>query len=516
MIKDGYGAVFVKIFDAEDREITPPKVTHFRYIHSEKADDGSTIVIESMDTNLSDNPALQEDCKIKLLWGYIGGKISGKRSVYIIDTNASYDESGVRLELKCSDRLSYLKQTSSDDIQSGDPDELAKKLGEANGLEVFIDGVHIPGNSTETPAIQQLDGTFSSATESTAVNFQGKFIPQANMSDFKVLRDSLDRKPGGPWVLEGRDDNLSIKKRDFNQVPYRAYTYKGEPAYLLKFQPETKNKSHRANTTNINASGWNPETKSFIMGDIGQVHDKDVSLGEYIDESNRIPNSEDPVEDPESPEVEDVNNSEAEDSLPTSGDAQVNDLSSEGKTSNGDKWIRYKINNSAPSIKESDGTYSFARESTSVIVSRTSLLKPDLNGRLHTVGSDDESITAEAINKRKESELSKNNATGTILGDPELESGKIITILNVSKKHSGNYYLTQTEHVIEMGSGYVVNFTAVKQGYNIPGPTKVNIKKFKKPLNDTIGIEPVLDGVGLSNRDISIDHVPDETKIVFK
>jgi hypothetical protein len=505
----GYAGVFVKVFDGNGNDITPPKITNFRYMHSEKADDASSIVIESLDPNLPDNPALQENCKIQLLWGYVGGTISGKRSVYIFDIHTSYDAQGVRMELKCYDRLSYLKMTSSTKVHSGTVDDIAQSIADENGLELSsgeASDTIVPGFNTEAPFIRQDSGYVSQAVDNTAVNVRGYIVPQANMSDFKMLRDVLDKKPGGPWVLEGRDDSMIIRTRNFNQTPLRTYKWKSEPGFLLSFVPESKNKSHRASSANLNVSGWNPELKSYIEGDIGQVHDRDAVLNNYVETSDRTLNQtsgkdsdanniQDDVEQVEPLNSESLDSDTAQEERITESDqpdiedtTSVDDSDTEDSTTAvGSPWKVRRINTESPAIKQDTGLTSQATDNTAVIISSKIFLKPDLSEKLHTIEQDEEGISAEALNKRKEEELAKNAANAVVIGDPQLVSGKVVTILNVSKKHSGNYYITQVEHVLEVPSGYICNMQLTRNGDNINGPGKVKSTTLDKVVNNTIG-----------------------------
>lgn len=492
--KHGFGAAFIMIFNSRDEEITPHKVTQFRYVHSEKADDASIIVIESMDPNLPDHPDLQENKKLKLSWGYTSGKVSGKRSVYIFDVITSFDEQGVRVELKCYDRLAYLKLTSSDKIHTGNIEDIASGIAEANGLDFEgvkdNDQVFHTDINTEKPSILKEDGLTAIATDNTATTLKHyASLPQANKSDYKVMREVLDKEPGGPYILEGRDDELIIRKRNFNQKPIRTYTYKAEPGYLLKFTPETKNKSHRAGATNIQTSGWNPELKSYILGDIGQVHDKDVVLGENLESSYRTFRGDTQnVNNTEDLEVYPMDSGDDEDDLSNVPNIPEDENMESGKTSDGETWKYYDINTEAPAIQKSDGNYTVATDNTAVIINKGLYLKPDLNERHHTVEDNEGDISAEAINRRRELELDKNAATATVLGDPELASGKIIGIFNVSNKFSGNYYITQATHVLSIDGGYVVEMQLVRHGDNGNSRhSKIKSSVFNKPVNNQIG-----------------------------
>jgi len=93
-----------------------------------------------------------------------------------------------------------------------------------------------------------------------------------------------------------------------------------------------------------------------------------------------------------------------------------------------------------------------------------------------------------AANWRDEANLKNNPGYIEAIGDPNIVKGKIITILGVGKKHSGNWYITKVEHLIGDGKSYMMRIDIVRQGSNI----KVNnsyagTDQTNKVLNKQIG-----------------------------
>ena len=99
--------VFVRIFN-EAQDLVFERVTRFSYVHSEKVDDNSTITIETDDISIVDDPDLQEDKAIILVWGYTG-QVTQKRKVYIWDILPQFNEEGVTLEIKAYCLKAYTK-----------------------------------------------------------------------------------------------------------------------------------------------------------------------------------------------------------------------------------------------------------------------------------------------------------------------------------------------------------------------------------------------------------------------
>jgi hypothetical protein len=54
------------------------------------------------------------------------------------------------------------------------------------------------------------------------------------------LKQFLETLPDGPWVLDGRDNDLTIHNRDFNQSPIEVYKYKGPNSEIIGFSASTK------------------------------------------------------------------------------------------------------------------------------------------------------------------------------------------------------------------------------------------------------------------------------------
>jgi hypothetical protein len=68
--------------------------------------------------------------------------------------------------------------------------------------------------------------------------------------------------------------------------------------------------------------------------------------------------------------------------------------------------------------------------------------------------------------------------------------GIIVTVLGVGKKHSGNYYVTKSTHVIEKGSGYELELEAAKHGHNIiSNEDYIQADQIGRDVNKQVGPE---------------------------
>src|SRR5690606_23004722 len=63
-----------------------------------------------------------------------------------------------------------------------------------------------------------------------------------------------------------RDDSVIVRKRMFNQKPYKVYTYGGKASDLLEFVPETKNSI--TPSTAMDYMGYDKETKTYHQGTV--------------------------------------------------------------------------------------------------------------------------------------------------------------------------------------------------------------------------------------------------------
>lgn len=260
--------------------------------------------------------------------------------------------------------------------------------------------------------------------------------PQAGKTDHAVLREKLNGFDNEPYVLDSRDDELTIRKRNFNQTPFRKYTYQGEDGFLLTFNPVTKSRSRSSNNNAVQYSGWDPINKTF--------------------KSNRA----------------DASTSATEDSL------------SNYLTGDLDKIYVPQIfmGRSLGTPTPSDATQTVK----SLMIqrfegqSKEDFVKSVIGGRAT-------SQIAQGI--RDNAELTMNPANALVVGDPNLEVGQVITFENVSKKFSGNYYSIKSIHTIDAGVPYLVNLELTRQGVNVKGlPSSISAKDAKKRINKQLGV----------------------------
>ena len=82
----------------------------------------------------------------------------------------------------------------------------------------------------------------------------------------------------------------------------------------------------------------------------------------------------------------------------------------------------------------------------------------DNKGFLNRYSSDNNSdiADAEANNLKSDNDLDKIKVSGVAIGDPSIEDMQIITLNNIGKKYSGNYYVKECTHEVDINSGYLL------------------------------------------------------------
>ena len=74
------------------------------------------------------------------------------------------------------------------------------------------------------------------------------------------LKKSLEHLEGGPWTVQGRDGELTIKNRNYNQRPLCSFTYFGGNGELLSFSAKTTRTEKTLDSTS--STDINPDDKT--------------------------------------------------------------------------------------------------------------------------------------------------------------------------------------------------------------------------------------------------------------
>lgn len=507
-MKRGYGSPIVRIFN-ETEDLIVEGVSRFKYSHSEKADDASFITIETDNTDIVDHPDFQEKKKIKVLWGYSGDNIFQKRTLYIWDIKTSFEEIGIRLEIEAYCKAAYLKLNSSKDIFSDSTlEDVAENMAEAYGLNLKKENID-PQNEEQPSDYYELSiggkttskmdledrGRINSARDNTA-NVQkyvfkryGGGIPQANRSDQKLLDDLTRIEPVDNLVLDGRDDDLIIRRRNFLQRPYKAYTFKAEPGYLLSFNPGTKNNIIKKNAISSSVSGWLEEDKTFVQGQVDRSQSGAGILGDLVEvslesiiRSNTVQSMRNPLD---RPLTVDGLSQQQQVGIDDNGNPIIREVFTQKLDSTKQAFIHFHKRGVQPSklvVDSKTPFYSSAIDVTGRIETR-GVVTIDPKEYIPTVETNVQDIAGAGINRQSQGELQLTESNAKVVGDPTLVSAKIITIAGVGKRWSGNYYIASVEHEIVKDGGYLCYLTLYRMGSN-----KLSPDDKTKVTAETLGI----------------------------
>ncbi len=472
-MKQGYGSPYIKAFTSLG-EITE-RVVDFSYKFSQKGDDVCQLRVESDDQLLPDFPIYQEGVEYTMIWGYIAETEKQKRTVVLRNIKVSYTEEGIALDLLFTDKASLIKTNSSHRVYNKKTvKEINEDVGRRNGLATDYlweykagGGLLAASSPAPTPApfnpdIRKYDT-----------------MPQANRSDYEVLKDAADNDPSGPYEIVGRDNKLVVQKPNFKQTPLRTYKWKGEDGHLLRFIPESKEYFIGSGHLGIASTSVNPRTKTFYHSLVTEGNNGlDTKLNTQIsspnyDNSNDGSGTTSGTNDASTPtkkptpvtndpsvkgkELETVANNK-------SGDKSANPLKDIGfdnvkKDSFAGRQFQFTDFSSA------DPNFNSAKlmSATTALPTAVPYVPTFLTGQ-HTpsIEDDHKKASGKAASVQHKKSLNKNPATAKIVGNVILESGKVITIEGVAKKFTGNYYIQECTHRMNPGSEYYCDLEFVR------------------------------------------------------
>lgn len=509
MLPNGYGTPVVRIFN-DSNDLVLEGATRFKYVHSELVDDASTFTIETDNVSIVDNPNLQEGKALKLVFGYLPDRIIAYK-VYIWDLSHNFTETGIRIEITAYCKAAYAKLNSSQKVWGNTTlEQVAEDIAEEYGLVKKTAGIE-PGDQTtedskfnvvstgekQTSAFDYKNLSKLDARDNTAYiqryafrkYGEGEGQPQANKSDRKLLDDLANQEPVDNLFINGRNDDLIIQRRNLNQKPYKAYTYKEEPGYLKSFAPSTKNsQAEKASTANI-ASGWLEDEKEFLQSEINPTHSSAKMMGDKIGITLESLNAQKLLEGEEN----------LLDRPISIGGILQEEYNADGTSKRVIKaqldstkriYVQIAKRGTRPSqVVFSDNNkssfVSSALDATGRIETRGIIIK-DPKEWLPTVESKSDKVAGVGVNRNSRKAKELHTADITIVGDPELRSSKIIQINGVGKKYSGSYYLTSVTHEITPEGGYLCYCKAFRNALNSNGSesgNKVDVKSLGLDMN---------------------------------
>lgn len=338
--------------------------------------------------------------------------------------------------------------------------------------------VPIPSQSNQREDIRNLLTSFN-----TYAN-----IPQANRSDKQLLNELVRRQPDGPFFIDSHDDVVILKRRHFDKPSHRSFYWADTKGELLAFQPESKNRSKKGTSVAVTYQGYDKLGKTFFKTSTDANNE---SAQNTLAKTQEIPT--------------DLNGFKIFKETPNPSN------NSSSLAANLELWnaIAFDPSNSRGLLNR--GQFDTRHDATNVVkvfpayintLTGKDVLHDDLQRMpaplTNNVVVTDPTATnpsdalTNAGNNRRGGELKNNPGYIEIIGDPTIEKGQIITILGVSKKYSGNYYIKTVTHDVDGYKSYITRCDIVRQGVNIKTKTGVTASETGKTVNTTVG-EP--DGV---------------------
>lgn len=447
-------------------------VTSFEYEYEEEKNDEAKITIQSEFPEIADLPALQEGAKLEIIWGNLGESTYTRRIVFVSEVDLNFNQQGVKINIKATDKAAQIKFVNDKYLPTEtDLVGLQVKVGELFGLNIPLE------SNDET-----YSNLLASDAKSFGISLDGQEV-QANRNWFAFLQDIANRADNGPVIVEGRDEDLRIFKRNLNQRPIKSYTYKGDDG-LLEFNFHTKNKAKQGDSSNIRVDSWNPENKTMSSSDVNYSADDETQLGEVVDKTQRWLGSASTADSTK------ISNNKFVEILKI--DKYNLDYGQDPDYLDARVVSAFKGNDKLPGYFD-QGAYIVPRDNTANPLSGFAMAFPvDASKFNLSQEHNHESAIKETLNQKKKGSLEKNEATATFHGENDLVCGKIITILGVSKKYSGNYYIKSSKHTLKPKQGWMVECKLLRNALgrnNVENPSKGSIHETDMTPNQQIAVQ---------------------------
>ena len=388
----------------------------------------------------------------------------------------------------------------------GATDEQAKMAARREVRQAVDAQTKVQHHYTLDPSKRQV------AIDATAYKVEQLFV-QAGKSDAETIEDQKKRNPVKELQVTGRDDDIFVNKRRWDQPPYKSYTYKQHPGHLLKFTMDTHNKEAKKAGTQIDFSVVNAVEKSIQRGSVDNSNNTSPALGKLIEMTreglSKMPQFKDlsvmvsgirkkNVFQPQGEvEVQKAVVSYEEVQFLSDNDTYVAVISISGsrlQIEEFDKSMFYDDktpekytkpprvsafghgpNLQSPSLRsENNGTgigegfnATHVREKSGGMgfTVATRIFPVSTKAYIQQIAVDLKEAAQTVYNQIAEDALKLREASIDVVGDPGVISGKIISIANVGKIWSGNYYIHKAIH--EIGNkGYIVKCELYKNSMN--------------------------------------------------
>lgn len=325
--------------------------------------------------------------------------------------------------------------------------------------------------------------------------------PQGNRSDAQYLSDLARRDSNPHTLVETRDDKLIIRRRNFTQKPYRSYEYGGTSGELIQFNPESKKKRKEGGRNGMGFSGWDALNKTSFDGTADES--SDPTLAKYMPIYKYYKFLQDKgggrlvigrrkklvtptILTPDSTNLTPGTSADENDNIKKwKEEIKRNAYSTKnytGVTNPGNTGInRVGIGTSAYRIND------YVKDLGDFLDRAKAQKAQKVKDMYNGLGLNPPDAYSHANNARADAELKSNPATAQVWGDPKIQPGILITIIGVSKKYSGNYYVTKATHSIDTNNGYITDIEMVRQGHNIQTEGDMPAETTNRTVNTQVG-----------------------------
>lgn len=452
VLPNDFGKPYVWLFNVNKETITikddynkeiniNERITSFSYKYNEENDDLCTIKFHIGNVSQLNHWLFREDQQFKVQWGYIlpGASVvkSAMRTIAVRDINTNYKSDGIEIELECTDLVSYLKNV---------------RLNRASSSNNFEDWIKEIASGFYVPTITVEGKTTLLRTDEKAEHYKNlagisnmhmqtepdQVIKGKSKAISSEIEERLNQSSKGPLYLDGRDNVISIKSRNFNQAPYKYYTYSGNTGELIEFR--SKSNIVTSKDDEAEEAILEPETKKVVTSKQGNATSYDdpeyesdlkerIAVGSFF--SQLRAKFEEAVNNPlKQPVIDDVNFIDHQ----RYGGSTVGATNIDGTTRvayKGPRWDTERIY----TAKQLINSPHLDRER------RLNILK---------------NYILKKVEKKYES-------SAKMLGDPSLISSKIYKFLNLSKRDSGNWYAVSVSHDITPREAYMTTMELIKK-----------------------------------------------------
>lgn len=471
----GFGAPIIKAFflGKKGPEDISVRITKFVYTYAEEGEDLCEITISTDIVTLPDEPAYQEAAKWQISWGYLGGEMGPQRKVEVIDIKAKYVVEGLTLDLKLASAAYIIKQKSSQNSNSNittttDPletwDNFEGPEGEVIDKEKPFYNPTPPEKSTDyvVGVSAWAGGSYNFMHDDSkvkaikmkevdvSVDLNKVKTTPGNDTNYNTLRKALDKTPGGPHLINSRDNKITIAPRNLGAKPFGTYYYRHNHGTLLEFTPETKNERYGSQATNPSTTIWDSLGKTS----------EDIVVPDALDGQ---------------PRLGDVFYTPVPGYKPPGWDRDYPGASMDRKSARVGFYLGAGLNRKVSSV--------ITRSPTWVNVSTQKVVSDEAAG-------DRDGVISSIINDRRNTALERNPATAKVVGNPKITSEMVLTFLGLAKKFSGNYYVDKAVHTIDTVSGYITDLSLKRNSQGLTKDTPpwlIDGKEFGVEKNKQVG-----------------------------